>query len=50
MSLDTKNELLDLAAQRLGNIPAKHVLTPEGIENNKVCVFDNQNPKIVKMY
>lgn len=29
VSLDTQNELLDLAAQRLGNIPADTVLTPD---------------------
>ena len=31
VSLDTQNELLDLSAQRLGNIPADIVLTPDQV-------------------
>ena len=34
VSLDTQNDLLDLTAQRLGNIPAKHVFGFEEVGNN----------------
>lgn len=34
VSLDTQNDLLDLTAQRLGNIPAKQVFGFEEVSSN----------------
>ena len=34
VSLDTQNDLLDLTAQRLGNIPAKQVFGFEEVSNS----------------